>query len=280
MRLDEATWTARRAAHQARVEVWTGPVLERAGRHQSHPVEDFLFTYYSHRPSRLRRWSPGVGVVLEAWPAEPPWEAVPGGAVLGGVPEKVVERARRTIDLLERTASRPARFGCFGLHEWAMVYRQEPDQVRHAQLPLRLGAAGTAAVVESRPLQCTHFDAFRFFTPSARPLNVNQLTREGQSDDEQGGCLHATMDLYKWANQLSPWVPAELVADCFELARRVRVLDMRASPYDVSSLGLAAVPIETEQGRAEYVAAQRGFAGEGAGLRTRLVAAAGALLGE
>jgi hypothetical protein len=45
------------------------------------------------------------------------------------------------------------------------------------------------------------------------------------------------MDLYKWAYKLVPLVPAELVADCFALARDVRVLDMRASPYDLAALG-------------------------------------------
>ena len=38
--------------------------------------------------------------------------------------------------ILRLTAARPGQFGCFGLHEWAMVYRQ--DAHRHA-VPLRLG---------------------------------------------------------------------------------------------------------------------------------------------
>ena len=59
------------------------------------------------------------------------------------------ERTLRTSRaLLAATASRPARFGCFGLHEWAMVYHT--DAPRH-DVPLRLGAAGTDAVVESPP---------------------------------------------------------------------------------------------------------------------------------
>ncbi|PRC53559.1 3-methyladenine DNA glycosylase, partial [Mycobacterium sp. ITM-2017-0098] len=39
-------------------------------------------------------------------------------------------------DLLRATASRPARFNCFGMHEWAMVYRA--PSVRHSRVPLRL----------------------------------------------------------------------------------------------------------------------------------------------
>ena len=79
------------------------------------------------------------------------------------------------------------------------------------------------------------------------------------------------MDLYKHAFRLTPLVPSELVADCFELAWDIRVLDMRASPYDFADLGLEPVRIETPEGKQEYVAAQRAFAERGAPLRARLV---------
>jgi len=78
------------------------------------------------------------------------------------------------------------------------------------------------------------------------------------------------MDLYKWAYQLSPLVPSELVADAFELARDIRELDMRASPYDLSGLGYEPVRIETPDGKAGYAAAQREFARRAAVLRRRL----------
>ncbi len=60
-------------------------------------------------------------------------------------------------------------------------------------------------------------------------------------------------------------VSSDLVADCFELARDVRVLDMRAAPYDLTGLEVdgepfVPVPIETAAGKQEYAAAQRGFA--------------------
>jgi hypothetical protein len=153
-----------------------------------------------------------------------------------------------------------------------MAYRPEDGGVRHDGVPLRLGAAGTAAVVEGSRLQCSHVDAYRFFTPRAQPLNSLRPTRDSQQQLEQPGCLHATMDLYKWAYKLAPATPGELVADCFELAADVRELDMRASPYDLAELGYPPVRIETPAGRAEYVAAQRGFAARGAGLRARLLA--------
>ena len=71
-------------------------------------------------------------------------------------------------DLLSATASRPAQLGCFGLHEWAMVYRQTPEQLRHSDWPLRLGPEGIDTVVESHQIRCSHFDAYRFFTQPAR----------------------------------------------------------------------------------------------------------------
>lgn len=275
--LPEDVWLGRRNAHQSRVDVWTGPVLERAARGERHPVEDFLFTYYSYRPAQLRRWSPGAGVTLAGCAASElagtgHWIWTEGGATLGPVPPRVVRAAEWVGELLERTAARTPQFGCFGLHEWAMLHCQQPDEVRHLEWPLRLGRSGTNHVVECLPVRCSHFDAFRFFTPRAQPLNALQPTRESQHELEQGGCLHANMDLYKWAYKLAPWVPAELVADCFDLARRVRVLDMRASPYDLSALGYVAVAIETPEGRREYAEAQRRFAREAARLRARLLA--------
>ena len=178
---------------------------------------------------------------------------------------------RHVRDLLAATASRPAALGCFGLHEWAMVYRQPDEARRHAAWPLRLGQDGTDAVVEAHRIRCTHHDAFRFFTLQARPRNALQPTREDQVALEQPGCLHATMDLYKWAYKLGPAVPGELLLDCFALARDVRALDMQASPYDLAALGYRPVPIETPEGKAEYAAAQRGFADRAAPLRARLV---------
>src|SRR4051812_20825633 len=85
--------------------------------------------------------------------------------------------------------------------------------------------------------------------------------------------MHAGMDLYKWAHKLVPVVPSDLVMDCFELARDIRSLDMRASPYDLRELGYEPVSIETPAGKAAYVAQQRDFAQRGQVLRERLVTA-------
>ncbi|GAA4448822.1 3-methyladenine DNA glycosylase [Phytohabitans houttuyneae] len=268
--LDATEWQARRAAHEARVDAWLAPHLARRRAGVKHPVEDFLFTYYSFRPAQLRRWHPGAGVVLEG--GEPDRDYITAGT---GVTLDPTIAKRRSVEwirtLIERTASRPPNYGCFGMHEWAMVYRTEG--VRHGQVPLRLSPDETARVVDENRVRCSHFDAFRFFTPAARPLNLIQPSRESQHDNEQPGCLHANMDLYKWAYKLSPLVESELVADAFALARDIRALDMRASPYDLAALGYEPVRVETAEGRQEYARAQRAFADRAAPLRARLIAA-------
>ena len=271
--LTREEWRPRAQAHAERIDTWVQSHLDRRQRGVPHPVHDFLFGYYSQRPAALRRWHPGYGVtLLDA----PEYAGIKGyGATVGrglcvsddhlAAQAPLVESIRR---LLVATASRPAVLGCFGLHEWAMVHRT--DDVRHDR-PLRLGGAGTDRVVESHRIACSHFDAFRFFTPSARPLNALQPGRDDRPDFEQPGCLHAGMDLYKHAFRLTPLVPSDLVADCFALAWEIRELDMRASPYDLGELGYEPVRIETPEGKAKYVAAQRVFAERAAPLRQRLI---------
>jgi hypothetical protein len=273
-------WTARATAHEARIDRWTQPHLDRRRRGVAHPVLDFLFTYYSETPGRLRRWHPGAGTALAgpAPHADRRFYATGDGTVRLDVGAFVADRGdtvRYLRRLLAATASRPAFTGCFGLHEWAMVYRD--SGTRHA-VPLRLGQEGTDAVVEAHPIRCSHFDAFRFFTPPAVGRNRLQPTRDSQPELEQPGCLHAGMDLYKWAYKLSPASPGELVADCFELAVEIRELDMRASPYDLRDHGYEPVAVETPEGKAAYVTAQRGFAERGAVLRRRLIDVCDALL--
>jgi hypothetical protein len=273
--LDASTWAARSVAHEQRVDAWLRPHLSRREEGVAHPVEDFLFTYYSQRPAALRRWHPGFGVSLAGATA---YAGQKGYAVVGdvaGVTRGHVASQRPLLGalrtLLSATAARPAQLGCFGMHEWAMVYRQDPDHLRHRDWPLRLGATGTDEVVEAHRISCSHFDAFRFFTDDARPRNTLQPRSDDRADLEQPGCLHAGMDLYKHAYRLTPMVCSELVADCFELAREIRVLDMRASPYDLSGLGYRPLLVETAEGKRQYVDAQRSFAARGAPLRRRLV---------
>jgi hypothetical protein len=276
--LAEDEWSAMADAHRVRVRRWTGPHLERRQASLAHPVLDFLFTYYAYRPAQLERWHPGPDVVLRGSSATSyvgspgyVWDEAAGGVRLEptALPPRFAATAGFVRSLLVATGSRPPRLGCFGLHEWAMVYRSE--QPRHGEVPLRLGAAGTNEVLDQLSVRCTHHDAFRFFTEAARPLNPIAPTREDQIALEQPGCLHANMDLYKWATKLAPLTPSDLIADCFELAVAVRELDMAASPYDLRAYGYEPVPIETPAGRAAYARAQADFAGRAAPLRTRLV---------
>ncbi|HWL13965.1 MAG TPA: 3-methyladenine DNA glycosylase [Opitutus sp.] len=283
--LSEPVWRARQAAHEARVRRWTDPQQARAARGEKHPVYDFLFNYYAFRPAWLRRWHPGPDVALAGdsardflrWPeyAETPLGVAIDAAALAAHRREFVSWLR---DLLAGMRDRPAFFGCFGLHEWAMVYRQSPEEIRHHAYPLRFPPDEIARIVEGNAICCSHFDAFRFFTAPARPLNRHQPTRAAALQLEQRGCLHANMDLYKWAFKLAPFTPADLVADCFELARDIREIDMRASPYDLRALGFAPIPIETAAGRAEYEQHQRGFSRRGEPLRARLIAVCERLL--
>jgi hypothetical protein len=281
-RLPASSWAAAADEHAARADALTAAHRARRSRGEKHAVEDFLFEYYPTKPAALRVWHPGAGVVLEAGPDGPSplgakrWYSTDDeGAVTLDLDAYLAERgesARFLVGLLGATASRPAFTGCFGLHEWAMVYREADGEHRHP-LPLRLGGAGTDAVVESHRIRCTHFDAFRFFTPDAISRNTLEPTRANQVAMEQPGCLHAAMDVYKWATKLGPLVPGDLLLDCFDLAREIRYTDMAASPYDFSSYGLTPVAIETPEGKAEYVARQRSYAERSNALRARLVAA-------
>ncbi|MGY1771467.1 3-methyladenine DNA glycosylase [Blastococcus sp. SYSU D00813] len=285
-RLPAAEWRRRAEEHAARADGLTAGHRARRVRGERHAVEDFLYTYYDTRPALLRRWHPGAGVALlpdDGTPAPQAgtrWYATgAGGAVALDPAAYLADRGdtvRFVARLLAATAARPAFTGCFGLHEWAMVYRA--DDRRHP-LPLRLGRAGTDAVVEASAIRCTHYDAFRFFTPQAAGRNALQPTRATQVELEQPGCLHAGMDLHKWSLKLGPAVPGELALDCFALAADVRLLDMQASPYDLGSYGEAAVAVETPEGRAEYARRQRALADRGAALRARLLEVCGRLLG-
>jgi hypothetical protein len=272
--LDEASWLDRERRYRERADEFLEPHLRRMRAGEAHPVWDFLFTYYSLRPRQLRTWHPGFGVTLDGDAAARYLDRSGYGRARRGVTvtrEHLLARVD-TVEFIARllgaTASRPPRLNCFGLHEWAMVYRAAAR--RHDQVPLRLGPAGTDAVVESMPLRCTHFDAYRFFTEPASVRNAGTPTRADQIAWEQPGCVHANMDLYKWCYKLGPLVASELLLECLQLAADARALDMRASPYDLAANGLTPIPIETPRGGAEYVRCQRDIARRAAPLREAL----------
>ena len=263
--LPEPAWRERQRVHLARVRRWTEPHLARSRRGEKHAVYDFLWSYYSLRPALLERWQPGLGVTLAGAAAaeflsHTGYVETACGVTVdpGTLAPKRRDAAAWILSLLRACAARTPSFGCFGLHEWAMVHRA--DDVRYPDTHLRFPADEIARIVESLPVRCSHYDAFRFFTSSARPLNRLQPEAHTRLDLEQRGCVHVTMDLYKWTGKLLPFASAELLADCFELALDARSLDMRASPYDLRPLGFDPVKIETPEGRAEYEREQRALA--------------------
>lgn len=287
--LSRSQWEARAEAHRDRLLPYVAPHLARREARLKHPVHDFMFDYYSQRPAHLLRWHPGYGVGLADAPthAEPthaePVEAPRPAPRPAGVTAAYLASQRPLVQtllrLLRATAARPANLGCFGMHEWAMVYRcDETGGTRHPQ-PLRLGAAATDAVVESQRIACTHFDAYRFFTPAAQPLNALRPAAGNRPDFEQPGCLHGNMDLYKTSYRLLPLICSDLVADAFELAWRIRIMDMRAAPYDLTGIRLdptgepwTPLKVETPEGKREYVGLQRHYAEQAAPIRARLIA--------
>jgi hypothetical protein len=150
-----------------------------------------------------------------------------------------------------------------------MVYKA--DRVRHDYLSLRMGKKELAKFVESRPLVCTHFDAFRFFTNEAKPQNKYELSRDKFADMEQPGCLHTNMDLYKWAFKMYPWISSNTIRRAFELAIETRYIDMQASPYDLREQGLEPIKIETDKGRREYMKKQQQIFEKSQPIRKQLI---------
>jgi hypothetical protein len=271
--LPAAIWRAREAAHRARVAPLAETFLRRRSNGVKHPVWDFLFTYYSFSPSKLMTWCPALSdatggrSVMDDGGGRMSWE-------WPAISQRVANEARWIAQLCANVSGRPARFACHGLHEWAMVYRLSAEQVRHNGVELRMTPGQLAKFVESQSLCCTHYDAFRFFTPGARSMNSFRPEFDLRLDMEQGGCIHANMDLYKWSYKLWPWIGSDLVADAFELAAAGRVLDMRSSPYDLGPLGFDPLKIETEEGREAYRGEQRRISELAEPVRVRLHEAA------
>lgn len=251
------------------------PYFDKRARQFRQPIEDFLFEYYTFGPNKLKTWNPGFGV-------HPPSDWSPSDSKYlldttnqkwkldrSDFPEKRLRMLRWVIQLQDEMLIRPPAFGCHGLHEWAMVYKIEV--VRHQQLPLRLSPNEIEATVDSLPIRCSHYDAYRFFTPDAEPLNGLHPTYESRLQFEQGGCIHANMDLYKWAYKIHPWLGSEMIWEAFLLAREIRYFDMQASPYDLSDYGLDPICIETTDGRREYTQKQQHFAEKARKVRLKLV---------
>ena len=209
--------------------------------------------------------------------------------------------------LLKATKQHDPIFHCYGLHEWAMLYPTMEDttktntnhqststRVHHplsspppppppssmfqSHIPLRVSSQIIEETIQTRGTNCTHFDALRFFTPTALPFNTPAYTdivrqRSQQVMYEQPACVHANMDLFKIALRLQPFIASSLIVEALQVALISRTLDVEASPYDVSSFGLGFVPVETSHGRALYKKRQVELMHQGNIVRTKLIAA-------
>jgi len=267
-------WQIAQDQHRLLVADWVKPRLTRRSLGLKHPVDDFMFEYYPISAKKLQTWHPGFQYRLEYVDAENDFaENIYCVAAEVYLKPEWIQNQQDSlaieIDFLTASASRPARTGCFGLHEWAMVLGQ--DELRHNEWPLRISQAQIAKTIEEVGLRCTHFDAFRFFTDQARPLNPLQLIRANQIEVEQPGCLHANMDLYKIAMRWVPILGSLFARQCFRLARDIRTLDMQSAPYDLSELGVQPIKIETPQGRLRFAQQQKVFSDRAQFLRKKMI---------
>lgn len=274
-------WTNRTKAHEQLVRPIADAFLKRRALGQKHPVHDFLFTYYSFSPTKLKQWTPSFEEALnvkktEKQPCVSEYWFHLQNKTLRLNPQRLHGQVLALLKFIEELCNaileRAPRFGCYGMHEWAMVYRLSPEELRHADYRLRLPPDELARFVESQNICCTHYDAYRFFTPQSKPLNLFKPTIETRLQNEQAGCLHANMDIYKWATKLWPWIGSDFIAKAFLLALEGRELDMRASPYDLHEQGYTPIRIETEDGRKEYQQLQQQYTQKTIKLRRELAA--------
>jgi hypothetical protein len=228
-------WQTLALRYEREVQKWTQPFRERRRLGQAHPINDFLFVYYQYSSQKLEQWHPGVNKLLvgvEAGTSDFSCKHYSGNEFgdLFCDPAKLKDKERSRlvwiVDLLKQTQHRKPNFSCLGLHEWAMVYHGH--EVRHEKTTkLRLPQAEVDAIVESRPLTCTHFDAYRFFSIDAKPLN-----RVAPEPDvinrpilEQPACIH---DLSKYEGY--PPIKIETAAGRAEYEQAQRAIAARAKP--------------------------------------------------
>eukprot|EP01031_Cornospumella_fuschlensis_P040905 gene40905-49895_t len=168
---------------------------------KDHPIYNFLHRYYRYTTDDLLKYSPGLEVALAGIdPRKPAHCSIVHCTYMqydhrnNNIGFYHKESIRKLLassrgkfggadlvhnrDVLRRTSNKPPFFGCFGLHEWAMLYsgRRVEGSVaapRHQEnLALRVPQRTIDEVVEGGELKCTHFDAWRFFHPAAQPWNM------------------------------------------------------------------------------------------------------------
>ena len=297
--LERSEWILRADAHRRRVRDLLGGIFYDREVHDKHPIYNFIFNYYRFRPHRtIERYSPGLDFGLKNESDDDESLYLPSSKYLSmndgcteidpvkSLNEKSVTRIRNLHTLLEIVQRRPPNFSCFGVHEFAMLY----SGARHSYyqknvLKLRMTQREIDSIVERAPITCTHFDATRHFpeTIASRVKTSPSL----RTKNEQAGCVHTNLDLFKYALRLFPFASSELVADALELAIRARELDMRASPYDLSSVDvtelrydfdLTPILIETESGRTKFKNLTMDLYRDSLPIRDRIIKVASSIL--
>ena len=186
--LSRSEWESRAEAHRARVAPQVTGVIERRARGEKHPVEDFLFHYYTLRPSHLLHWNAGVGHAVEGGEElldQPFHAARTDGSVALDVEGFLAKRGRTVATaerLLRASAAATPRFGCFGMHEWAMVYRLDQGETP----PLFVvGPLGQSQLVNYR-VSGNHYIVDRLFGAAELRLGENpqQIVRIVRTDGQ------------------------------------------------------------------------------------------------
>ncbi len=255
-----------------------------------HPIYNFLHRYYRYSVEYISKYSAGINHLLEdVQPTDLqnehlhtefliPYESSDQNHLYTLDQDRIKLQLNQNkgkyrhaniiqnYQTLLTTLRKPPFYGCFGYHEWAMLYsgRSQPRPKPHQpQLPLRVSQEIIDTIVETPGnLKCTHYDAWRFFQKESQAWNIYpSLNRLDQSKIEQPGCIHANMDLFKYAYQLYPFISSELLLKSLEIAIMARKIDVRASPYDCSAYlseeegeeGRSPICVETSEGRKEYI---------------------------
>ena len=255
--LPEPEWRARAAAHRQRMRRFTGPHRERKQRGEKHPVLDFLFTYYSPPARRgCGAGTPGRGSCCAAVRSTSAGPATSRRRRRAPRRPRALPRPRRppgSSALLAGTAARPAQLGCFGLHEWAMVYRLPG---RAAARGGRCGSAPAAPTRWSSPTRC----AARTTTPSGssprRPARTSSPEAADQvTTSSPAACTPAwtsTSGRTSWPRRARrTWWPLLRAGPRRPRAGHARV------PLRPDRLGYSPVPIETRAGRANLRAKRK-----------------------
>ena len=243
----------------------------RAG--ERHAVEDFLYDYYGTKPSLLRRWHPGAGVALGR--RRRPREHAAGAGTATDADGAVTARRRRRSsptaatpsrfvrELLGATASRrPARSAASGCTSgrWS-TGRTTSTGTRcrcgsgsDGHRRRRRGAPDPLHALRRVPL--LHARGGR-----AQPAAADPRRAAGM---EQPGCLHAgDGPLQVGAQARARSCPATCCSTASSSPATSATLDMQASPYDVTDVGLRARRHRDARGQGRVRAPAAGLRGAG-----------------